>query len=459
MNWDKVIDRIKENYTHPISLLLGVLLIWVAVIPLNGLLKELVPDVKIRFILYASLNVIWFIIWLILRHYVPKNKKGNLGIVIAIRSESQKQKIRLKNDFTRTLKALIAENNMNDLINIIYMSDSHSKKLISVIQNAKIKPKKWVKLRNKVKAHLYIHGDIKERKEGQNKYFLAINSTVVHYPLDQQRKSRMLRGIDQVWVKNYVIPENIEFSGFELSAKFTFIGVRFIIGLAAFLSGDVELALKLHKNLYDELNNDSTYRNLPPIIKNNVKYSLSEECQVLARYFYQHKGDFRKSEQFLNKSFNYSSINYGGLLLLAIIQFIHHNDPKKALATIERAKAYSKGDGTWKYSKGFLLMHQEKFKEAYRVYESIVRNKFDYEIYRAAEAIDFNKSVLVSNPKHLQSYFIIGILYLEKINNPPLALEIFEKFLLEAKGKKKYKYLYDKTELLLKETKEILGLP
>ena len=65
---------------------------------------------------------------------------------------------------------------------------------------------------------------------------------------------------------------------------------------------------------------------------------------------------------------------------------------------------------------------------------------------------------LCLTPEGLQCYFIIGLLYLKKECNYPLALEYLEKFVKEVKGVPKYEFLLEKANSYLEDIKQKIRL-
>lgn len=456
---DKIFELVKENKTHPLALFGGVILLWASLIFIDRFLNLFILNPLIRLSIYIFLTLVWVFIWWRIRVYLPVNKKGYIGLIIAIRTENNKQKIRLKNDFTRKIKELVKDKGLSDTINIIFLNQLHTSKLTSCIDKGFSKDnKRWIKIRNKVKGHFYIYGDIKERKDVEEKYFLNLEAFVLHPPLQNQNHSRIKLDFMSIWAKKISFLEKLEFKGFEFSAELVFLAVLYITGLAALFSGDYFLAYELHKNLKTEFNKITP---LPPNlvkIKKQLSVLLAEECFLIARYKYDIDADLKSAETYLTKSLNYTNKNYGGFLLKAIIEFLSYSDPKKALSTINRAKSYSREDGTWRYSQAFLLMHLEDFDKGVMAYDKIIKNSYYGEPYTLYQVYEFNRKFLENNPSHLQSLFIIGYLKYKKEKNYPEALGYFEKFKKDAIGKDKFNYLIKKCESCLVELNTYMKL-
>lgn len=456
---EKILEFIKTNRSHPLALIGGFILILGAFISVDWYLELFIKNTGLRLSIYIFLCLTWWVIWWKMRIYMPRNKDGFIGVVISIRTEQNEQQVKIKNDFIRRINELANQNNLGDIINIIFLNQHQSERLIKTISKGlNTDNKRWLKTRKRIKAHFYIHGDVKERKDGEDKFFLNLNAFVIHEPISGNVRKRLKQDFDSVWFNKINFVKNFELRGFELTAELIFIGATYVIGLAALLSRDLELAIRLHKSIIPEL---EKLKPLPPNLKNlnkRLSHLLADEYQLLSRRTLEKDKNFASARQFLDESFKFTNKNYGGLLLLAIIQFLHDKNPQKSLQTISRAKSYSLGDGTWKYSKGFLLMHLEKFNEGYIVYEKIANNSFVDEDDRVNQVIKFNEDYLLQHPEHIQSFFINAYLELKKKNNLPRAYDFFEKFMKEAEGQPKYKFLIDKSKLYFLEIKTQMGI-
>lgn len=110
------------------------------------------------------------------------------------------------------------------------------------------------------------------------------------------------------------------------------------------------------------------------------------------------------------------------------------------------------------YNDGFLLMYLEEFKKALLVYKKIIKNKYKGEALTVEEVCNFNNNYLKTNPKNIQSLFILGLLKYKKQSNYPEALIYFEKFLDQANNQKKFEILIRETKNYQKELEEKMKL-
>jgi len=462
---DKIINYISDNFSKKRSFFAGLLGFLILFAMLDGFIEKFISDTSYRGIGYITICVAWFLLWLYKRNRLPKNKKGYIGIVICVETENDKQKTRIKNDFVKRIRKLISEKNLKDKINIVLLSNYQAEYANRILEHyVKNKQDKkavldWEKIRKRTRGHFFIYGGIKERQDGDNRYYLDLEALVIHAPVHFPTQRQIVQDFLSVWYKQISFQEKIEFKGFLFAADAIFIAVQYVVGIAALVSGDIFLALELHSGL----NTDPYFGRFNPLppnlqrVKQKLKVLMAEENFLIAKSFSRQE-NFGEAERYMEQSLTIDP-NYGAYLLKSIIEFSHKNNPPEALACVYKAKKMShSGDGTWRYNEGFLLMYTEKFDDALKVYEKIAKTSFLNEENILLEIYKFNEDLLVKEPERIQSYFIIGFLKYKKESNYPDALDNLEKFLSKSVGKDKYQILRDRAETYEKELKNLMDL-
>lgn len=467
---DLDLDKIKNTFPYYPSLIyviIGLILIYASI---DGFLTTYIEDKWIRLIVYTALILIWVGFWLYHRNNPSKNVKEKIGIVLCVKTENDKQKIRLKNDFVSRMWELIHSHNLDDLLNIIQLNEYHTEKLYNIIVkynklgiNDKVVQsrhpirKKWVKIGNKINGQFYIWGNIKERLDKESNYIFNLEGMVLHPPLNPNSINPFNKAFAMVWARRISFKESLETEGFIIAADVIMLGVKYIIGLAAFISKDAINALKIHEGLLNDFEN---YKSLPPNlieVRKELIINLIDECHVIARGYYIQNNE-EKAKEYLNKSFKHDPNNYHGLALKSIFDFVFDKDPNEAIKTCYKAKKYAKKDGTWKYNLAFLLMYLEKFEEALQWYKNIKNNFYENESVPLEEVYQFNRELISSNPLYIQSHFIIGYLKYNKSDNYPESLEHLTTFVEKSKNEEKYNCLIVEAKKLIKEINRKMSL-
>jgi len=461
---DKIINYVSDNFSKKRSFFIGLLGFLILFAMLDGFIEKFISDASFRGVGYIVICVAWFLFWLYKRNHLPKNKKGYIGIVICIETENDKQKTRLKNDFVKRIRKLISEKNLRNKINIVLLSNYQAEYANRILEHyVKNKQDKsavleWERIRKRTQGHFFIYGGIKERQDGDNRYYLDLEALVIHAPVQFPTQRQIIQDFLSVWYKQISFQEKIEFKGFLFAADAIFIAVQYVVGIAALVSGDIALALELHSGL----NKDpyfGRFNPLPPnlqMVKQKLKVLMAEENFLIAKSFSRQE-NFSDAEKYMEQSLTIDP-NYGAYLLKSIIEFSYKNNPTEALNCVYQAKNMAHSDGTWRYNEGFLLMYMERFEEALKVYEKISNTSYLNEENILLEIYKFNEELLKKEPGKIQSYYILGFLKYKKDSNYPDSLDNFEKFLSKSASQEKYGILNEKAEKWKEELKKLMNL-
>lgn len=469
-----IINLIRKYYYKPAGLLVGILAILLLLESFNDSFSLIFKSLEIRIIIYVIPNFLWIIIWFYTTKYFPRVKEGKIGIVIAINTENEKQKNRIKVDFTKRLNEDLDRHNLKNLFHLLLLND-HQSLLASKILNdytdkrkeygnnksAKLEslsiPKefrKWKNFNKKIRGHFFIWGSIIERMEKEKKYLLDVSGLVIHRPLNLALRDKMKSQFLAVFPKEISFYEKFEISGFKFTADTIYIAARYITGLAALYSADPFIALKLHDGLIQEI-----YKHIQPLppnlntVKNNLVDLIVFENFLIAKYYYIYHNDVKKTINHLNKSLDKNPRYYDSLILKSYILFKDFENPKQSLKLLNLAGRYSRNNLTWLYNKAFLFMYLEKFEKGYKIYQKLEKTTFPSEEDVIEQVINFNEQLLRDDKNIIQCHFILGFLYWKKKHNIPIAFEHFEHFMNKSKTDLKYKYLYDLVESFLVKLK------
>ncbi len=430
------------------SLLFGLIIAIIVFAAVDNLIEKILSDVIIRFLIYAIISLLWVLYWSHYRFCLPRNKKNKVGLVIAIYTESKHEENRLKHDLISQLQKIIFENGFKDIINIITIKNHISEKIqdVDTIKD----------IHKKVRGHFYLYGRVRRRNDGEKTYFLDLNGLVIHIPIDIRLSADISKDFISVLPKQISFLEAMEFKGFQFTANVVYLAVKYIVGVAAYISYDPFLAVKFHSNLKDEFNK---YRPLPPNlqrIRDRANMLLSEEQLIIARLYFI-KGELSNYKIWIDESFRTNQNNYGGFLLQAIKEFQIDKDPLAALNSIKNAKKYSKNDFSWRYSEAFLKFWLGDYAEAIKICQKIVNSSYAGENLTIAEVEKFNHDLLSdANNNKPQLYFWLGYINYKKKNNLPESLKYFEEF--EKKSTSAMAVLIQKSSAYLQEIRKTMEI-
>jgi tetratricopeptide (TPR) repeat protein len=473
---EKLLEFLKDedHFVRPTTLILGIITILITEASLDNFVKEFVtPGHKRRLALYLSIQAIFIAAWLYKRYVFPRVPKGKVGLVIAVTTESEKSRTRLRVDLVGKLKETIGETSLQSFVHVILLNNHQSKRLskILIAQRQNILANRehgeplhekieaaWNRVKRRIRGRGFIFGQITERLAGENTIYILESHAFVTMPPVAEEVQRLIdKDFGQIWTHRIHIEEKAEFMGFPLSGDLMFIPVAYIMGIVALISRDIFTALKFHNTL---MGRTEPLRNLPEIaeVRKKLISTLSEENVLAARY-YQAKQDIHKLREHLAKALALNANCHMALVFKSIVDFSIDNNPFEALNTIRRSQKTAGVDGTWRYNEAFLLMHLEQFDKALALYREISKYQYEGEEVTLSEVYKFNEEHLQQHPEKIQSHFIIGYLKFKKSGNLGEALDFLEAFLIEAQRKGgKYKNLVREATVCLNQIKQKMNL-
>jgi hypothetical protein len=179
------------------------------------------------------------------RLFVPKNKQGHIGIVLALKTEGDKAKQRLKNDFLSELRNYLANCKIHSITVIEY--DNALSERIDGPQAAGV-------FLQRSRAHMIVYGSLSQRKiHGEDNYVFRLHGFVRHAPIPTHVSQLLAKEFASVLPSRIAFPEGEEMLGFELTRQWIGLVVKFIVALAALVSGSPSLANQLLKELQHEI--------------------------------------------------------------------------------------------------------------------------------------------------------------------------------------------------------------
>ena len=414
-----LVEYVRTNLPRVTALFFGWILGILFFSSTNEFFKDLISSGYIRFSLYFIALLIWTLYWEHYRSCSRRTKKNKIGIVISIYSENVREEKILKADFIARLNERIRSENLTSIVQVNVLKNHIAEKIQS--------HEDVLKLNKRIKAHFYVYGNLRLRNT--NTYFLNINNVVFHVPLNKNNQRLLSSDMEAVLIRQASFSQSREFEAFQYTADTLYLGVKYIVGVAAFISGDAELGERLHKTLEDELNR---FNPLPVFllpVKRRLPQLLSDEAYIIAKSKFL-IGDNDSAKTNLAESLARNPENYSAMIMQSIVAFSVDNDPYKALSILKGALKYRGNDRTVFYNLAFLQFWTEDYRAALRSCEAVLKtDKSDVNDLVAKESEEFNLKLIEEGKFKDQLYFWLGILNFREQRNYPQALRYFENFL------------------------------
>lgn len=467
MDWKDILVEKNLHYHRFSSLIVLMITVMLTMIGIViPFIAEFIPNnyqaiSKICLLLLAEGTLIGH--WYYYRLVFPKGKKGIQYIVVAIITENQKQKERISQDFVNCLKKQLIEYQLNSTYDVISLHNAHSINLKRIIEDAFLRTKdersnlieinRFNKANNRMNSKFIVYGNLISRDSPNNKYILNIEALIRHREAPLQNKSELHKDFLEIWRNEISFLEENESTEFKSTSQQIFFAAAYMLGLASIIDLNHQKGIEIGNKLLDYINRNEKYKEFQP----KVLKLLTLSYFLFSRILY-YIGDFENSTFYRRKYHELVKDDYDTYLSEALFQVNRRNDPITALELVEKAKKVSKGNGTWKYNKLYLLIKLNQHDEALKILDNILSTSYEGELDTISQVINYNYLCLKKDPCHIQSLFIVGVLIYKKLNNAPVAYDKLEEFINKTDKSEEWSILNTRASIYIKEINKIMGI-
>ena len=376
---------------------------------------------------------------IVMRLYMPKAKKGTLGIAFYVINANSKQYEAINKKFIgRFQKALSAE---NPDYSVIVIDDYHSQKYYSKLSRAAVNGEGEYQARilNKRRCRAAILIDC-ENGGDQEELFchMTISIGISYQSLPQDIRDLMVNDISQAFapiqdIDIMKISETPDFSQHSFSLEIVY---KYILASTAFHCGDHLGALAFLETIERRF---VSQRELPDAVIpiNNVLNGRIAAChRVQALLEYENYCVDRKEEHLIlvqnaiNDKHCRSVYDNDNKVLEGICSFVLDRDVKYALECMDK---YSKKDPVIRFNKVFLMLYEKcttnNVFRAYNLYKSF--ESLAPQVQEQIESFTFHE--YQKNPDKKQLLLILFLIYDIQNNNAVLAKRCLDQFCQEFK--------------------------
>jgi len=427
-------------------------------------IKDYLPTPIIHFWLFLIVEVIIVSYWYYNRFVFPKNNNSKMNIVIAIITENAKQKSRISKDFADQIQKRIRDLGLDNSYEIIILHNHLSKltqtRIHLYFQSLKANilnsenVQKFNQLTKRLNAKLIIYGDLIKRNPDNSTYCLYLDAILLHKPTTVNSGIELHNEFISLWKREITFLEKEELTGFKVNAEHIFFTTSYMIGLATFADNNFIQGIKIWEALEHYL------KGKPELSEYKEKIlKLKASSYLLQSRLLYFKGAIEESLAYRNKYLALTPNEYDKYLNEAINQVMLRKDPELALEFVNKASKIAPPDeGTWRYSKFYLLIKLSRCNEALSIFDEILNITYPHEFDTINQVISYNSTCINEDPLHLQSHFIIGVLIFKKLNMPVPAHEKLELFVTSKEINKDWSPLKIRAEQYLKEINKIIGV-
>lgn len=354
---------------------------------------------------------------------LPKAPQGKVGFVVAIKTETVKQQDQLAKDFVLTLRELLDNSSLKYKFSLVEYPQHYARQIDSSDDA--------IKFLHISRCHFMVFGRARTRRiQGEDRHVLNLEGAVTHKPISKEMQKPFSAEFSELFPRRVIIPQENDLFSFEITAEWLNLVAKYVIGIAALLSGDTGYAQDLFEHLEKEVK--SFHIDLPAIIKIRRRIPTRLAAiyleQAIASYW---EWKQAKDPEPLNRMKSYlddlervAPGNSHGHNLRSIWFFVARRDIAGAKGEIEKGRSR---DVIWRYNYAFLLAYEGNLEKAFNEYKRA--SKVPAEASVLLDIEEFICWILEKEPDKIQLYFCLGLFNFFSKGDNARALQDFESFL------------------------------
>jgi hypothetical protein len=381
-----------------------------------------IPHVATVLILLLSLLVL-IRAWHISKR-PPRTKKGKIGFVTCITCEDDEESKKIKNDLIVPLHTLVKQGLTGGTFHFIEIPD-HISQYVVDIDDAQ-------KLRFDCRGHFLIYGKVRRRSLAEKEvHFIELAGVVSHKEIPAATSQKLSREFAELLPRKVNIAVENDILSFQFTSEWIEIVSRYIIGLAAEVSGDLVYAEQLFNDAATRLDLKGdlefpTYRKLQERIP--IRISELYEARATTAYEAWVASNSNADIDLLGCSLSRLAPGYKtdkALTLRAIFYVL--NDKRCDLAKAMLEESTNKDNSQWHFNMAFLCGYARDLRSAIRHYRKAVDFPIEDEILGKVHF--FILRMLEREPENHHLNYCLGFFLWKAKRKLPEAIERFQLFL------------------------------
>lgn len=427
--FDITINRVLDEWEQPRGLFFAVLLL---VAFLSQTLPPLIGDNQDALIAVTLFFVVVIVLYWNSLHLFPKVTAGKLGFVVSIFCDGKDTYGRVRNDFILPLKATLKSGGVGSSFDFIEVRQRQASLVIDKDEADQ--------LRRRYGAQFILYGRARDRSVGNSpSYVVDLSGVVAHRPIAIDVSNKLASEFSELLPRQVIVNKDVDVLSFQFASELADVVSKYIIGIAAAISGDLDYAESVYLECLRCARRDVSGYHVFEKIKLRVPDRLAEiyrakannsyECWLLTydQFWIEGLGQYLRKIEELGKQ------GIGSRFLEAIYEFLGNKDDKRAAKALD-AVAKSDRDALWHLNYAFLYAYGNNLKKATQHYNSALRhatvkNVLEDHPYLIMRIEEFLHLVVSREPGRGHLWFCLGFINWKFKSDCRLACLDFERFL------------------------------
>lgn len=366
----------------------------------------------------ATIGVAWY-----LPRRVPRAIRGRVGIALALAAEDSTTAT-TRADFVESLRRSLEGSAVRAAFDVVEVQEWRARAIVDLTRADR--------LRRSCRAHFIFFGSVRRRTvNGEGTSTIQLRGMVSHVPLPQLQGEQLRQEFTKILPHQVLLDPKNELLATEFTSRWAGVVAKYVIALAAAMSGDLRYAEALLLEVRSVLpERDAEFQVFKHIREQTPKW-LTQIYIAQSTPIYDAWILSRRAEQMDQLHALAAKVEQNGcdrtpfLPLLAICAFVRKRDVKSAIALLNEANSR---DPVHLISLGFLHAYAGDLKRATQLYRRASRNGVAPGTI-VGQVEPFQDWVLEQEPDRYQLYFSLGFLNLHLKGDDAAAARDFQRFL------------------------------
>lgn len=342
-------------------------------------------------------------VWLYSRR-LPRTAHDRVGVVVSIHYDDESHAKRIREDLVSTLRRLMRSGTVGSTIQFIDLPTFHAEKIHDV-DDAR-------RLRIRTRAHFMLFGRVRVRDLNQKEHhFIELDGIVAHKQVSDEVCKRLAAEFTELLPRRVSFSTENDLLAFTFTSEWTELVAKYIIGIAAEVSGDLAYAEQLFVDVTQRLGTE--VRDFPVFekLRQRLPIRLFEIYEARATYAYEvweSTHDPAQVEQMgeLLPRIDHERFKRPSVLFLrSILSFLRGRDVASALQWLQKCDKQDRS-AVWHLNMAFLHAYKSDLRTAIRHYRQAVNLPMPPELFSKIE--EFVVYIASSEPTKHQLYYCLG---------------------------------------------------
>lgn len=365
------------------------------------------------------------LLWYLMRR-PPRAAKNRVGIAIVISPPDTAAERTFAADFVNEIRRLLQSGKVGPTFQVI-IAPSHIA--------AELQPGDsggFESLRRHMRCMFLLAGSVRVRKlNGKDHLVLDLMGVVAHKPIPDAVRQQFSREFTELLPRRITLPSDQDLLAFTFTGEWASLVAKYVIGIAAALSGDVDYAQSLYESVQEAAAHRSVDSPVAAKIVSRLPQRFAELHEARANASFKAWQSTRKLDDAKAIKAHLDQIDSSLLTarrystLRAIAAFVVDGDADGALKLLEPMRR--EADGVWYWNVGFLYAHKGNLKKASQLYRSGALAGLPPDV--PAQLEEFMTWVMHEDPSKVQIHYCLGLLNRDVKGDADRAKEEFQDFL------------------------------